>query len=501
MEVRATPHKKLQSAMEYLMTYGWAILVIAVVLGALFSLGVFSGASLLGTSCVAASGFYCSGVTLTSGGVLTLTVGQAYGYTFNNTQVLFVPSGAPLSEASSVSIGNLNSGQTQTVSIQLPSISPYPSSYSLGTPLTGYVYLTFTNPYKTTSTEEIATVTTKVASSSTAVLYSKPSTLPSGITSYVPIEITNQQSTATPAPFQQMVQFQESTYSNYIAYNGNTANFEFFTGNGAIIPAWIESNNSGTITVWLKLANGVGPGSANAITIYLGFASPSTNLLSSSGTSGIGEAPQLSSTYGQYDDGASVFSNYWNFAGTSLPSGWTTQANGDNIVVDNGITMTTAGSDYVAYAWYNTALNPQNTVLEAYFTAATSNGAAHDETIDWITSTSLPTTAGWPSTPFIAVGMHNTFEIYNGSSQSSGNTQFTPVIVSIAYTSSNVANPYFDYSSQNVPSESANSLMSSAYPTIELNWGGYNTLSIDWLRTRAYPPNGVMPSVSFGSVS
>ncbi len=34
---------KSQSAMEYLMTYGWAILIIAVVLGALFQLGVFSG--------------------------------------------------------------------------------------------------------------------------------------------------------------------------------------------------------------------------------------------------------------------------------------------------------------------------------------------------------------------------------------------------------------------------------------------------------------------------
>ena len=33
---------KSQSAMEYLMTYGWAILIIAIVLGALFSLGVFS---------------------------------------------------------------------------------------------------------------------------------------------------------------------------------------------------------------------------------------------------------------------------------------------------------------------------------------------------------------------------------------------------------------------------------------------------------------------------
>jgi hypothetical protein len=36
---------RLQSAMEYLMTYGWAILVIAVVLGVLFQLGVFSSSS------------------------------------------------------------------------------------------------------------------------------------------------------------------------------------------------------------------------------------------------------------------------------------------------------------------------------------------------------------------------------------------------------------------------------------------------------------------------
>ncbi len=37
---------KNQSAMEYLMTYGWAILIIAVVLIALFQLGVFNGSNL-----------------------------------------------------------------------------------------------------------------------------------------------------------------------------------------------------------------------------------------------------------------------------------------------------------------------------------------------------------------------------------------------------------------------------------------------------------------------
>ncbi len=36
---------QLQSAMEYLMTYGWAILIIAVVLGALFQLGIFNAST------------------------------------------------------------------------------------------------------------------------------------------------------------------------------------------------------------------------------------------------------------------------------------------------------------------------------------------------------------------------------------------------------------------------------------------------------------------------
>ncbi len=37
---------RLQSAMEYLMTYGWAILIIAVVLGVLYYLGIFNSANL-----------------------------------------------------------------------------------------------------------------------------------------------------------------------------------------------------------------------------------------------------------------------------------------------------------------------------------------------------------------------------------------------------------------------------------------------------------------------
>ena len=64
-------------------------------------------------------------------------------------------------------------------------------------------------------------------------------TLPSGIQSYVSINLTNSQSTATPSPFQQMINLTESNaiYGSYIAYSGSLANFEYFYSNGTIIPA------------------------------------------------------------------------------------------------------------------------------------------------------------------------------------------------------------------------------------------------------------------------
>ncbi|MCL4380709.1 hypothetical protein M1141_00345 [Candidatus Marsarchaeota archaeon] len=88
-----------------------------------------------------------------------------------------------------------------------------------------------------------------------------------------------------------MINITESSFSSYLTYNSNFANFEYFYANGNIIPAWIESNNTGKLVTWLKLSQSI---AANSNTvIYLGFAG-ANNLISSSGTTGIGEAPQLS---------------------------------------------------------------------------------------------------------------------------------------------------------------------------------------------------------------
>jgi hypothetical protein len=74
--------------MEYLMTYGWAILIIAVVLTALYSLGLFSGSTLTGTSCVASPGFLCSAPVLShSSGTLSFQLGQTAGTSISNVAV------------------------------------------------------------------------------------------------------------------------------------------------------------------------------------------------------------------------------------------------------------------------------------------------------------------------------------------------------------------------------------------------------------------------------
>jgi hypothetical protein len=116
---------RAQSAMEYLMTYGWAILIIAVVLGALFSLGVFSSSSLLGTSCIAYSGYTCLNPVL-HGGTFNAIIGQATGTSWITANVIFVGYGVGTSilNASSFTAscaqqfaGGLSNGQTVTITL------------------------------------------------------------------------------------------------------------------------------------------------------------------------------------------------------------------------------------------------------------------------------------------------------------------------------------------------------------------------------------------------
>ena len=69
-------NKRAQAAMEFLMTYGWAILIVLVALAALFFLGVFNPRTT--NTCLVPAPFTCTDVKLTSTtGTLSLYLGAS----------------------------------------------------------------------------------------------------------------------------------------------------------------------------------------------------------------------------------------------------------------------------------------------------------------------------------------------------------------------------------------------------------------------------------------
>jgi hypothetical protein len=70
--------KKAQTAMEYLTTYGWMLLILVVVLAALAVLGILTPSR--PTMCSFPATFLCKATKLTSDGNLTLDLSQITGH-------------------------------------------------------------------------------------------------------------------------------------------------------------------------------------------------------------------------------------------------------------------------------------------------------------------------------------------------------------------------------------------------------------------------------------
>ena len=98
--------------------------------------------------------------------------------------------------------------------------------------------------------------------------------------------------------------------------------------------AWIESYNTNLSTVYIWVNLPVSIPANSSITIYM-FVRNSIQYPYT------GIAPQLTPTYGQYDNGENVFLFYDNFAGTSLNTNkWNYgYDSGGSITVHNGVTI------------------------------------------------------------------------------------------------------------------------------------------------------------------
>ncbi len=552
------PHKKLQSAMEYLMTYGWAILIIAVVIGVLYAMGIFNSSGLLGSFCTAQTGYFCANPILsTNSPTLNVTIGQDTRLEWPAWRIFAVRGTA--FNASSPNItgsGAFYNGEKQIVTIPLNSILG--NYIPIGTPFSGSLWAEYCNTpncntpdqvseigifytkaaklgYVTTSVSTSSISTTSTSSTTTtSITTPAPTTTitPSGIIYSVPITLTNSQSSNTPAPFQQMVNISESTYSSYLTYNGNFANFEYYTLSGntvSVLPAWIESSNSGKLITWVKLPDGI-PAESNTI-IYLGFASTSNNLLSSTGTTGIGEAPQLSSTYGQYDDGANVFLAYGAFQGSSLPSGWSLAGSGSFNGGNNGVYLSNYGSWGDVYTSISNL--PSNTITETSYTLDGPSDAVGDYIVQGSNIYIIEPSFSAPYSSGTTTGIWGNYEFWSGynnepsinyysSSTSNSNLKLgtypiggytyfytqsirsdNQVILNFYKSSSMVKTPVYSNWTGNLVYTGTLPVTLPTSGTFGISsWEGTppgpGPNYVLWTRVRTEPPNNAMPTVTFG---
>ncbi|MCL4397255.1 hypothetical protein M1494_02835, partial [Candidatus Parvarchaeota archaeon] len=350
--------------------------------------------------------------------------------------------------------------------------------------------------------------------------------VPSGILNYQVLSINNSESSATPSPFQQIVNLTiNSSNSGHINMTGKYAfqNVEFFNStNGKIIDSWLEGHTSKYAIFFIKLPNGI---AANTVLndVAVGYASNGTNLFNNVST---GEAPQLSAKYAEYDDGANVFINYWNFNGTSMPKGWDSLieiyihlgvVNGGSVTVNNGVSLQANDRDESSFVYINfNKTNITNQIIDAY--TYENNSEIGGVAMGWV--------SGIPSTSTEDEINSVSSLLYNGYAGYSQNDETTGIYYADSSTSSNLlASPqnfklpgvysfYWFNGKQhfwsNYKSElnsSNSSLISASNESLYLggDWynastPSYNDTTYQWVDTRAYPPNGIMPKVSLSNI-
>lgn len=333
--------------------------------------------------------------------------------------------------------------------------------------------------------------------------------LPAHIIYYIPVNIINTQSTAiaanTPIAIGtsstgSIIGFNALPYSSYFTQN----NFEFFYANGTIIPSWLEAWNtsneissslSSNMLEWINLGantpNELPASMTSNYIIYMGWAG---NVVSSSNTLfnnvNTGEAPQLSPSYAEYDDGAVLFPTlYQNFNGTTTPSGFV--VTGSTVTQNNGISAYSASGE-VNIA---TSANYGDNSLQIYDSLTdfnSSNGVGEYTVIGY----------GAPSSEVIAINNQGTNEFsFSGSSVGSGSFTTGQYYVFSLYSPSSGTSATGQINYGTVYSGTTPATAYPLYPVRAYTAGSTTgKVTTQWIRIRTYPPNGVMPTTTFGAI-
>jgi len=317
------------------------------------------------------------------------------------------------------------------------------------------------------------------------------------------ITITNSQSSPTPSPFQQLLNL---NLSSILSSSSQLLNLQFCLDVNCNTPlyAWIESYNSNlsTVYIWVNLPTSIPANSS--ITIYMFI----RNSIQYPYT---GMSPTLTSTYAQYDNGENVFIDYWNFAGTSVPNGINVYQSSGTVTFNNGVTInggtsTSGGENGIATV--NSYSPP--IIIEYYGTQSTSPSG---DSWGWnmvgfsnylASGDAFPSAGGAFTLLNFEYGNNAEPRSSQGGSVTYGtlstpsNNLFPASVWTHIYTSS----AYYTYQNYQTSTGYITGASNTASLPFEImvgnNEASYapNGMTVYWLRVRAYPPNGVMPSNS-----
>ena len=307
-------------------------------------------------------------------------------------------------------------------------------------------------------------------------------------------------------------------YSSYL--DNPVDNVVFFDYSGNSLNAWMENGTANTVSnsiVWIKL-NSTGMAALTTNTIYMGIYAKGTSHLSASGP--LGEAPQLSGTYAQYDDGANVFSIYVNgntpVSQFNIGSGITlTQATGVTYGSGsvNALHVTGTGTD-VTIVYKGASMSNVPMTAESNFESqalSTTQGAVSlsDNTSPGSSTNAIAVELGYSSSYFSNAYESGGSYTFNQNRQGSGNTNWNFGSVSYLGSRSTSWSGYIS-SELYVPSNGYSGTLSnnplSGSSTVYLSILSYASGSnpdnkyYNWMRDRVSPPNGQMPFSSLGSI-
>lgn len=332
----------------------------------------------------------------------------------------------------------------------------------------------------------------------------------------VPVTLYNNQSVATASPYQMELTVDSALYSSHEA--ANLSNVEFTYANGPVIPSWLESGNSNTAAVsvyWLNLSAGIPAHST--LQIYMAFL-PAGQIAFNGHN--VGEAAQLSGaqgspSYGIYNDIASVMSPgliyqmYVNndgqtsisesaIAGASILDGYTVPNTGNLKSTTNPFTTAVSGTSQ------NVDGTTESNVILNYQYEYSGGISFPDPPVAYPSNVFSVKAIGWVNVPQPSVTINTLADdgIFVGTSTTGGSA--TGMNWVSQSNSKGIINEWIPESATHHPG----TLTSG---TIRIQIGYYNqggqaylgvstTLPITYYHA-APSPDGVLPGVSFGSMT